>query len=256
MADDVIQHGVEVPIGDEPVKPKEPDKPAEKSDVEKLREEFRKELDARDKQIAELRESEKYWARKAGRAVEPEPDESEEPEEPQEPEEKPERLLDELSADGLKAIEKRGFVKRSDVERMVNDKVNRTLEEVQQGQAFDAKLQRDFPDLTDPKSELFKRAGANFREMVELDPKAKGSRVALYAAAKLAARELETEKKVATTNDREERRRQRIADQAPERGRTRQSNDDDEFEMSPQARQIVKNLERFGVKEEGYRRGR
>lgn len=228
------------------------EKPAEKSDVEKRLEALEKELSARDKRISELQDSERYWAGKAKETRKPEP-EPEADDEPEPDEEKPEKLLDDLSTKGVRAFRDRGFVSKAEVERLVNAKLNATLEQVTEGQKFDAKLQSDFPELMDQKSELFKRAGAAFREMVELDPKAKNSRVALYAAAKLAKRELEAEAKVNDRDDKEERRRERIASQAPTRSRSRENEGGGDLDMSPQARQVIKNLERFGVTEESFK---
>lgn len=260
MADTVVQHGEQELDGGAPfvheeegAPTKSAEKPTEKSDVEKRLDTLEKEIASRDKRIEELSQSERYWADQAkGRK----PETDDEPEaDPAADDPEPDKLLDELSTKGLQAIRDRGFMTKSEVEKMVNARLNQTLEQVTEGQAFDQRLQKDFPDITDQKSDLFKRAGEHFREMVALDPNAKSSRVALYAAAKLASKELAMEKVETNRNDREERRRDRIESQAGERGRGRGEEEGGrDLDLSPVARTVIGNLARFGVTEESFRK--
>lgn len=263
MADGTVQHGEQdidsgAPFihGDEPA-PKA-DK-AEPSELDKRLAAIEDELKSTKQTLKEAQESERYWASKA-RGGAPEVDNEETDDEPEPrralPPEKPEKLLDAISEEGLDAIRKRGFIDKEEVEALVKTRLDKALSEVQEGQAFDTKLGKDFPDLADKESELFKRTGRHFREMAAIDPKAKNSRVALYAAAKLAKTEIDMEEKATSRERSEDTRRERIERQAGDRGRGRGDEPDGggERELGPQARQIIQNLGRFGVTTDDYKK--
>lgn len=179
---------------------------------------------------------------------------ADEPDEVAEVEETPESLLDDMSTMGAAALAKRGYVKFSDVEKLVDQRINQTVEEVQSGQQFDNMLNDQFPELKDQNSDLFKRTQVHFRDMVRIDPAAKGSRVTLLASAKMAKAELAIEGK--KNQDQEDDRRDRIDRQRSGGDRRPKETDGNQFRMSPEASKIVSNLSRFIGGKPGEQMGR
>lgn len=151
-----------------------------------------------------------------------------------------EQLLDAIAKEGITAIEKRGFVRASDVHKMVRAEIDTTANDIIAGQTFDALLNRDFPELTDPASRMSQLAGKHFRELVAIDPSAKNSKVTLISAARLAKSELAAEERVAQQQQTDRRDRIDVQRGAP-RVAAEPSN---EFRMSPLSQQIMQNLSR------------
>ncbi|HLG99840.1 MAG TPA: hypothetical protein VKX49_26255 [Bryobacteraceae bacterium] len=241
-----------------------PEPKAEKSDIEKRLDALEAENKTLRARTEELSQSERYWAEQArGRNVAPLPDDDDDTDEGTQPsarplvtDDKPEKLLDDLSAEGLKALAKRGVITADQLEAALEAqerKFNQRLSEAQDGVAFDQKLGKEFPDLVDPKSDLFKRAQVHFRQMVEVDPAAKKSRSALWAAASMAKKEIEMESAADKKNerqDRETRRRDRIDAQRGERD-TGGGRDDDTPTLTNTQREIISRL---GITEEQFSR--
>lgn len=236
--------------------------PVEKSDLEKRLDSLEADLKKRDDRIAELTESERYWANRNREQPKPSDDGAED-EENRLPiratvDEKPEKLLDDLSTQGLKALAERGVITEEKLAEILDaqeKRFNGRLSEAQDGAAFDAKLGKEFPEITDPKSDLFKKAQVHFREMVGVDPRAKNSRSALWAAAKMAKNEIAAEAATNTNKNREDaesRRRDRIDRQRGERD-TGGDRDDGEKSLTPTQREI---MGRLGVTEEQFFAGR
>lgn len=184
----------------------------------------------------------KYWAGIAQRNQNRGPELVADEVEPEEVEEAAEALLDDISTKGAAALKARGYVKMADVEKFVRSEISQTVEEVTSGSQFDAMLNRDYPELSDPKSPLFLRTQQHYTELLKVDPSAKGAKIALLSAAKMAKTELAIESR---HTDVDEEERVRKIDQQGGRTRRPADGDRDEFRMSPQASQIVQNLSRF-----------
>lgn len=245
-------------------------KPAEKAKEESAES---KRITALEKELKETRDSEKYWADRARagnapRHEEPESDDEPEPEEPSRVarrQEKPEELLDDVSKEGLEALKKRGLITKEELDAAIA-KAGRDAEariaNAQANANIDARIERDYADLKNPDSDLFKRAGQHFRDMVADDPSLKRSPATLVAAAKLAKKELEAEKKVADDKKRNEdrgpSRRERIDSQSSDRAPSGRSEADDDpvRELSPLQSQIVKHLGQYGATEGAYKNGK
>ncbi len=265
---------------EQPAVPAAPEKPApqakpEKTPEQKRIDELEAQLQQTNKRVEELTASERYWAERArGAAAEPAADDDSTYEEddfargdaerrsaaPAEEEtEKPEKFLDDLSASGLKALKARGVLTQAQFdERMqqLEQRIEARFQQQQQHNAIDAQLAK-YPDLQNQQSALFKAAQVHFRQMVADDPKMKDSPAALLSAVRMAQRELDLEAKVAATSGSEQResRRERIERQMPERPAAGHTEDEPGPDMlSPQARQIVSHLSRFGASEDGFRR--
>lgn len=158
-------------------------------------------------------------------------DEADEPE-ADEPED-PAALVEDLSKFGRDALAKRGFVRKADVVKIVREEsrkaaktaATQVVQRARTEVGREGAVIREFPDLADPESELYKATAAHVRAAVKLDPVAARNPVTLYLAAKAATAELGAG---------EERRPQR----GQERERGRESNGDD-FEMEDDDREPV-----------------
>lgn len=257
---------------------KEAPKLAEKSDVEKRLDALERDNKAKDARINELTESERYWAQQArGKAPAPEevpadPDEDEPPLAAADPfeGEKPDKFLDDLSVDGLKALLKRGVITQEqfvaevgNVEKRLMAKVEEKLATNTRHQQIDQQLAK-FPDLQadaarvaagqTPQTELYKRTQVHFRQMVADDAGMKSSPAALLAAARMAQKEIDLEAKAqgAQRTDRQVTRRERIENLMPDRDRGGEGGSEED-QLSPNARNVVNALSRFGVTEESFR---
>lgn len=265
------EHGTEAP--EKPVTKAEP------SDTEKRLTALEKQLETTKADLAEARNSERYWADRArGARVEEDPIPDDEPEpNPSRPaitvDDKPEKLLDDLSVSGLKALRDRGIItaeefdaKLDKLETSLLKRVDQKLETAQRHNVIDTELAK-FPDLIEDskrvaqglpaKTELYKRASNNLREMIADDAALKNSPGALLTAVRMAKKELDLEAKAADTQGRDtgEARRRRIESQMGERSGAGTSEEDggEPDSLSPTARSIVNNLSRFGATEETFR---
>lgn len=229
----------------------------------------RAEFDRVNRELNEARESEKFWANRAkGGAKEP----VREPEDETDPADfidnsgdkelegdTAEKLVDELSTQGIKALQKRGFVTAAEARKIaaeVGVKVAQTLiDRTTTKLATDNQLMSQFPDLNNEKSELFKATAVIYQELVALDPNAKKTPATLFAAARVAkaqmkAAEKPAPKRQAETEDEDDvydrvdedegDRRRRVAAQDGSRGGRGPRVDDDTDTMGPQAKAIAK----------------
>lgn len=251
------------PKADAPGKPDAAGKQgkAEPSESDKQIKALRDELAAVKANLDEARESERFWSARArgGNApteevVEDDEDDKDSPKPAESPfsGEKTDRFLDDLGVYGLEALVKRGVLtqdqfleKIEQLEKRLGDKVDKRLEVQRKHTATDAELAK-FPDLKDPKSELFKSAQAIFLQMVADDPAMKNSPAALLSAARIARKEIDMEKQLADAKraDRQNNRRERIESQPGERSPVGEDDDVGEA-LSPQAREVVRNLSQF-----------
>ncbi len=242
---------------------------AEPTETEKRLTALEKELATAKASLAETQQSERYWANKARGTPAPEPEPEPVDDEVPEPGvspfagEKPEKFLDDLSAEGLGAMLKRGVITQEQfdgalakLEDRITRKVESRLQLHAQHTAMDAKF-NEFPELLadskrvaageQPQTELYKRTKEHFRAMVADDPSLKNSVGATLAAARLAKKELEMEAKAAApangSGDRQSQRRERIAAQGGERapaGGSEEGAGNDE--LSATAREVIGNL--------------
>lgn len=261
---------------DPDVKPAPAAPKPEKSDTDKRLDAMAAELEGLKRTNRELEDSNRYWSERArgGQppAPEPEPelDDTPTPRVVADPDEKPEKLLDDMSVDGLKALRIRGIITEDQLFDELDKREQRLLQQVEQRletnnrhNQMDAELAK-FPDLMAdsnrvknglaPQSEHYKRTQQHFREMVDLDPSLKSSSAALIKAARMAARELELEGKVNDSgrNNRQQERRDRIDAQRGD-NRDHATLDEGSDPLSPTARQVVSNLSRFGATDDSFR---
>jgi hypothetical protein len=197
-------------------------------------------------------------------------------------EEDPAVLVDEISKHGLKALEKRGFVRASEVKNIVRQESRRAAvtaarQVVQRTRAevtTESSIMREFPDLANPESDLFKATIPHVHAAAKLNPKAAKDPVTLYMAAKTAKAELELKsrgrsrggheddepqprrggrREIDDLDDRSERDI-RIASQQGDRGRTRsriESDGDEDFVMSDDARAVARAM---GLTDDDYKK--
>src|SRR5690348_9268711 len=168
-----------------------PDKPApktpEKSNVDKRLEELESENKRLGTRLSEAENDAKYWSQRARgeRQPEPEPESDDEPA-PARAEEvdiSPEEFLDVLSKEGIKGLRRFGFMTKADVDAEVariREESDRKLAQSNHNTSIDNRLSTEFPELVEdnrrvqrgekPQSELFTRAAAEYRQMIEDDP--------------------------------------------------------------------------------------
>jgi hypothetical protein len=216
----------------------------------------------------ESRQSEKYWADMArnGRTAEPpaEPDDEDDArqfiDEDDAPDgidgDTPEKLVDEFAAQGTKALDKRGYVKAADVKKMAAEiavKVARQMIGQQVVRSTtDNTIMTQFPELKDPKSELYAATAKLYQEAVAMDPNAKKTPAALYLAAKAAKASLKPAPKPDDDEPEVESDRRRRADSQDSRPRGRSQVEDHDDMMGPEARQICKDM---GITEAEFKEG-
>lgn len=197
-----------------------------------------------EQELAQARESERYWAEIAKKAASGRMKADEEPDDggPRDAEEPVDAFIDELSTQGLKALRKRGFLTADEARRMIEEAVARERARMMS----DAELIRKYPELTDESSPVFQRAKELYRELIKREPALENSPVALDIAARLAKAEVghsqpENNNAAAAVFDRAGRRR------AP---------GSDDGRLSDQQRMIIEKFNRDGgvkVTEEAYR---
>lgn len=192
---------------------------------------IREENAALKKNLTESQESERAWSERALRA-------GQKPEAVEPPEKKSataedletgEQLLDDISKDGLKALKKRGYVTLSDVQKLVNESIERAVGENRSEGQFQNVMEDEFPDMAadlkrvnagkKPETELFILSAEIYNDAIALDPDLKGSKSALIMATRQAAAQLQLDgkRKVDDKATREASRRERIDRQKPDR---------------------------------------
>jgi hypothetical protein len=118
-------------------------------------------------------------------------DETDEPEDPA-------TLVEDLSKLGRDALAKRGFLRKADVVKMVREESRKAAKTAATQVVKHARTEvtresvviREFPDLANPESDLFKATAAHVRNAVRLDPNAAKNPTTLYLAAQAAKAEL------------------------------------------------------------------
>lgn len=154
-------------------------------------------------------------------------------------------------------IRKEGFVTGAEAAEIA-EKVARRTVSIERGKiTTDNKLMTQFPDLGDPKSELFKAAAEEYKELIAFDPSAEKNPATLFAAARAAKAKLAAQapKRKAADEDDEEygydrvetERRRRVDAQDGSRGGRRSEEPDDS--LGPQAKAIAKMM---GISEEEF----
>lgn len=227
------------------------------------------ELESLQRTLRETQQSERDWAAMARRgAPAPEPVvEAEEPldpgdfvdaEAPRELEgDTPEKLVDDLAAEGVKALGRRGFITAADAQKMAVEVASKVTRELigreRQKLTTDAQIMAEFPDLRDQNSDLFKATAVRYQRAVAMDPNAKKTPAALFLAAEAARESLRAKAapRRREENDDDEPRgrepeedRRRRADSQDSRPRTRPPVDDTDDMLGSEARQIIKG---FGI---------
>lgn len=282
----------EQPVKDEAEKPegKRDGKGGKGSDDPESR--FRAELTARDRRIAELEASERHWSEVARRTpaeeAKPEPEEDvigellgkDDP-----ADDSPAGLIDELSTDGIKALVKRGVVSERKMREILKAYHAKSREQIlkdvrKEVQAERAKVEKqaerrsvllqDFPELNNPKSELFELTSTKLKKLQKLDPDAQITERDMYMAADAAQSELNGRgpRKPKEEDRRYERygaeedqdREDRIRAQMGDRGRRRAA-DTEEPELRDDQAEVLKIMKvtpenfRKQQKSLGIRRG-
>lgn len=172
-------------------------------------------------------------------------------------------LLDELGEKGVAALEKRGLVTKAQLKQILNAAMTKMeakatsiaadrVDGAKSQLTAEAKLLKDFPDLADESSDFAKETAREFAAMVADDPGLKNSYGALRAAARMAS-----QKRSGGSNSGElASRMQRIAAQSPTRGGRQAASefDDEDVEITPEARTILAHAAKYGVTEDSYRK--
>jgi hypothetical protein len=165
-------------------------------------------------------------------------------------------VADDFAANGIQALVKRGVLTKREAQEMVREEARRIArEEVERSRESlirDAELARQYPELANEQSELFKRTQAIYQEMTQREPSLKNSAQTLPMAARLAKAELIAE-------GRQDARQDRIMRQSGDRGYSSRYGgfDDDSNELSPTQRAIIERFNASGeaeISEEGYRK--
>lgn len=113
--------------------------------------------------------------------------------------EDPAAIVEDLSKLGTQALAKRGFMRKADVLKLVRSESRKAAATASTQAVARAKTEvsqqnvvmREFPELADPESDLFKETAARVRRAIAIDPKAANSPATLYIAAEAAKAELE-----------------------------------------------------------------
>lgn len=221
------------------------------------------------KSNGELSTSAEFWATQArsGRK-DPDADPDPEPDEPKDDYDENEdaaTFVDDLSAKGIKALEKRGVLTKKAATKLIEDIATKVSREIvgkaRNSMTADAKLVSQYPELQDDKSELFKETRRIFNENCADDPSLKKSQGALMMAAKQAKLELQIKNgKPAgggkSEEDLEQERIQRVRGQQGDRGRrgAAEFTEEDDDTIGPEARTMLNQFARYGVTDDDYKK--
>lgn len=227
------------------------------------------ELEALRRDRDEARQSERFWAEKAQNGSGGQPAEEEEPETVETADliervtgdqdideaifKDPDRWADAISR-GPQAIEsfvrKAGYVTAQEAADIAAKVARRTVDVERQKITSDNVLLRDFPDLSNPESELFKATSLEVRKLVSLDPNARKSPATLYAAAEMAKAKLGAKQTARRRDDDDDRydrvegeadRRHRADAQDGTRNRGRNTEDDVDM-LGPEAKAVMASM--------------
>jgi hypothetical protein len=255
-------------LGNEPQSPREPEGQGKDAKVTISQ----SELDGLRRERDEARQSERDWANMARRGAEPQTEPAaetddfdasrfEDPDLPGLPDgDTPEKLVEDIAKNGLKALKDRGFVSAKEAERIAINAARNVSREIvgqeRQKITTDAQIFAEFPELKDQNSELFKETSANYRAAVAMDKGALKTPAALYLSAKAAAQTLKAKaagsRRTASDDDdteAEAERLQRVNSQ-DSRPRGRGNTDDNDDMMGPEAKVLMKA---FGLSEAEFK---
>jgi hypothetical protein len=225
-----------------------------------------------------LSDSERFWAERAERAETErsrgtrtgEDDEDAIPREDKadyDENEESSAFVDDLSATGIKALEKRGVLTKKAAKGMIeeiSEKVARKIVgSARASMTQDAELVTQFPELRDDKSALFVETKRIFARNVARDPSLKKSPAALFMAAEQAKLELKIKGgdnggAGDGRSDEDRERQRRIKEQSGDRGRRggAEFTEEDDDTIGPQAREVLNAMSRFGVTDDDFKKER
>lgn len=127
----------------------------------------------------------------------------------------------------------------------------RTVQVERTKMTTDSKLMTTYPELENKESELYQETAKEFRKLINFDPSAENSPTALFAAAGIAKARLEGKKAKARPADDEDEdgyervdvdRRRRVAAQDGSGTGRGAAVDDDDSNLGPQARSLIKGM--------------
>lgn len=215
-------------------------------------------------QNEELSASEREWSRIARQrtaapaAAEPAPAKEEATDEEIETGEK---LLDDISKDGLKALRKRGFVRIDQVKHLIDESIERAQGDGRGESQFQSVMANEFPEMQSdlarldkglkPESPLFVLAAEIYQDAIALDPQLKGSKSTLIMATRQAAAQLELsgKRKAEDVADKQAQRRNRIDAQRPDR--STKSEAAEETGLTAKQKQMAADM---GISEEKFQK--
>jgi hypothetical protein len=234
--------------------------------------ELRKEVAELRKEREALQQSERYWSEQARSAKKPKQEQPEvDPDEvDDEDDEQPlDKFIEDLTTKGKAALKKHGFLTRREARELADRRAEKIARQIvgeeRSKLSADAELAREFPDLQDPKSDLFKRTAEIYKSETDADPSLKKSTRTLMLAARQAKLELAAKNvgkrrsdpedegdDYEDVDDAEQERLDRVRAQSGDRGRRRSAGfDNGNDELDPMQKQICKAM---GISEEAYKK--
>lgn len=230
-------------------------KGGDRSDGDELKA-LRRDLERTREELRAVTQSERHWAEMAMKAAPV----AEKPKPAEDADDGPDDFgndgtdaIDLLSTKGLKGLVEKGLMTQRAARKLVRELTAKQAEalnaqiEERIAAAMDAKigaltksasLVTEYPDLGNPKSELYQETQEQLRILVEEEPELKGRAVALKIAAKQAAAVLGARRK----QDRDADRKTRINLQAPDLLGSR-DDEDSEFSLDPAISRMLAELE-------------
>jgi len=230
-----------------------------------------KDMAALNRRIQELESSERYWADKA-KSGSPAPvqKQADGPDELEAlltnagiDDDTAASLLDDLGEKGVSALQKRGVITMAQLKPIlaaVERRMEAKAESLADGKitsargqmTAEAKLVKEYPELSDPKSALSIATAKEFAEMVAEDPSLQHSYTALGMAAKL-ARSQSGSSGMSMTD-----RMRQIAAQGPARGSRsagyNEFDDDGDVAITPEAQTFINAGAKYGLTQEAYKK--
>jgi hypothetical protein len=231
---------------------------------------LRKENEELRKRTDELTNSERYWAEQARSAKKPkqeQPDVDPDEVDDEDDEQPLDKFIEDLTTKGKAALKKHGFVTKREAREMADRRAakiaRQIVDEERSKLSADAELAREFPDLQDRDSDLFKRTAEIYQKETEADPSLKKSNRTLMLAARQAKLELAVKnagKRRSDSeddddedvDDAEQERLDRVRAQSGDRGRRRSAGfENGNDHLTPAEKQACKV---FGISEEAYKK--
>lgn len=172
-------------------------------------------------------------------------------------------VADDFATNGMEALRKRGVLTKKETRELIREEASAVARQAiaknNQSLIKDAEMARDFPDLMDSKSELFKRTMTLFNEEIAEDPSLKNNPRTLNRAARLAKAELKAEGHYdeRRSDGFGDSRQRRIDAQSGDRSSGQRGGDDDDSALSPSQRNILAKFAAAGegtISEDDYKR--